>query len=594
MPFSDLRSFLSALESGGDLHRVKLEVDPELEITEIAIRAVKENLPALFFEKVTGSANPLTIGVLASERRIELALRKHPRQIGEELLGMVERLNPPSPKALFLSLPMLFRFSRMRQSRSLLAASQEVAEEPDLSTMPVIKCWPRDGGRFITFGLVITHDPRKGRRNMGVYRMQVYDERSTGMHWQIERGGSSHAADSRGRLMEVAVAIGCDPLMLISSVAPLPEGMDEIAFSGYLRGKSTPMIRAKTMNVDVPATAEFILEGTVDPNDVRPEGPFGDHFGHYSNIAPYPVFRVRRVTHRKNPIYLAAVVGKPPQEDKFIGNAVQEMLSPLVKVIHPEIEDLWAYYETGFHSLLVVSVRERYHKEAIKAALGLLGIGQTSLTKVLVVVSEGVEVRNFRAVLREIRDNFSATEDFLLLPGTAYDTLDFTSFVFELGSKMILDATMKARSQKSELRIQNGEGRQVSGIDPGTLQAGIVSHRYLEDALLVVKVVNAPVAGREIVENLVRHPLLQSLKLIAAVSPDVDLNDDESLLWGIFTRFEPARDVLFGQAELRGSLPIYSGPMGIDATWKPGYPEPLIMDEKVVKKVDENWERYWR
>lgn len=592
MPYVDLRSFLSKLESARELHRVKIEVDPELEITEIAIRAVKEKLPALFFEKVKGGTYPLTIGILASEKRIELALGRHPQQIGEELLEFVDRLNPPSLKTILQSFPKLLRFTKMRQSRSLMAVSQEVIEEPDLSTLPAIKCWPKDGGRFITFGLVISHDPRKGRRNMGVYRMQVYDKSSTGMHWQIERGGSAHAAEARGKILEIAVAIGCDPLMLISSVAPLPEGMDEIAFAGYLRGKPTPMVRAKTLSIDVPATAEFILEGTVDPNELRPEGPFGDHFGHYSHVAPFPVFRIRRVTHRKNPIYLAAVVGKPPQEDKFIGDAVQEMFGPLVKIIHPEIENLWAYYETGFHNLLVVSVRERYRKEGIKSALGLLGIGQTSLTKVLVLVNEGVDVRNFRAVLKEIKVNFNPSEDFLLLPGTAYDTLDFTSFKRELGSKMILDATRKTvRSSQDSVDDSQKEGKAVSGIDPGTLQTGIISYRYLDDTFLAVKVVNS---GREVLENLIRHPLLQALKIIAVLSPDVDLNDDENLLWGIFTRFEPARDVVFAYTELRGSLPVYSGPMGIDATWKEGYPEPLVMDERIVKRVDERWERYWR
>ena len=592
MPFSDLRSFLSALESAGELHRVKLEVDPELEISEIAARAVKENLPALLFEKVKGSEHPLTIGILASEKRIELALGRHPQQIGEELLQFIERLNPPSPKAILQSLPGLFRFAKMRQSRSLLGPSQGITEEPDLSTLPIIKCWPRDGGRFITFGLVITHDPRKGRRNMGVYRLQVYDKNSTGMHWHIQHGGSAHAAEARGRTMEVAVVIGCDPAMLLASVAPLPEGIDEIAFAGYLRGKPTAMIRAKTIGIDVPAHAEFILEGTVDPNELKPEGPFGDHFGHYSHVTPFHVFHIRKVTRKKNPIYLAAVVGKPPQEDKFIGNATQEMLGPLVKLIHPEIESLWAYYETGFHGLLVVSVRKRYHKEAIKTALGLLGIGQTSLTKVLFLVSEGVDVRNFHVVLREIQKNFDPTQDFLLLPGTAYDTLDFTSFTHELGSKMILDATRKGSSgsQFSVDSNQFEEGRAVSGVDPGTLIAGIVSHRYIEGTLLAVKVVNN---NREIVESLAKHPLLRNVKIIAAVSPDVDLNDNESLLWGIFTRFEPSRDVVFAQTQLRGSLPVHSGPMGIDAAWKQGYPEPLVMDEKIVKRVEENWDRYW-
>lgn len=593
MPFSDLRSFLSALESSGELHRVKLEVDPDLEITEIAIRAVKANRPALLFEEVKGSPYPLAIGVLASEKRIELALGSHPQQIGEELLQLIERLNPPSPKTILQSLPGLFRLAKMRQSKSLLAPSQEIAEEPDLSTMPIIKCWPKDGGKFITFGLVISHDPRKGRRNMGVYRLQVYDKRSTGMHWHIQHGGSAHAAEARGRTMEVAVVIGADPAMLLASVAPLPEGMDEIAFAGYLRGKPTSMIRAKTIAIDVPAKAEFILEGTIDPNELKPEGPFGDHFGHYSHVAPFHVFHIRRVTRRKKPIYLAAVVGKPPQEDKFIGNATQEMIGPLVKLIHPEVESLWAYYETGFHGLLVVSVRTRYHKEAIKTALGLLGIGQTSLTKVLLLISEGIDVRDFHAVLREIQKNFDPGQDFLLLPGTAYDTLDFTSFRQEIGSKMILDATRtKARgAQYSVDSSQYEEGKVISEIDPGTLVAGIVSYRYVEGALLAIKVINN---GRETVESLVKHPLLRNVKIIGAVSPDIDLNDDESLLWGIFTRFEPARDVVFAQTELRGSLTVYSGPMGIDATWKQGYPEPLVMDERVVKRVDENWERYWR
>jgi UbiD family decarboxylase len=590
MPFSDLRSFLQVLESAGELHRVKIEVDPELEVAEVAVRAVKENLPALFFEKVKGSAHPITIGVLASQKRIELALGRHPQQIGTELLSVAERMNPPSLKSIIPSIPTLLRFAKMRQSRAFAAPAHEISEEPNLSSLPLLKCWPLDAGRFITFGLVISHDPRKGRRNMGVYRLQEYDKRSTGMHWQLERGGSAHAANSHGTVMEVAVAIGCDPCMLIAAVAPLPEGMDEVAFAGFLRGKPTKMIHAKTIGIDVPANAEFVLEGTVDPNDLKPEGPFGDHFGHYSHAAPFPVFRIRRITRRKNPIYLAAVVGKPPQEDKFIGNACQEMLGPLVKIIHPEIENLWAYYETGFHGLLVVSVRERYHKEAIKTALGLLGIGQTSLTKVLVLVNEKVNVRDFHTVLREIRKNFQPSEDFLLLPGTAYDTLDFTSFTFELGSKMILDATENNRRQRSVVSSQKEE-KPVSGIDPGTLVAGIMSYRYIEDTLLAVKVIDS---GRETIESLAGHPMLEDVKMIAAVGPDVDLNDDENLLWGIFTRFEPARDVCFGHSELRGSLPIYSGPMGIDATWKQGYPEPLVMDEKIVRRVDEKWERYWR
>jgi 3-polyprenyl-4-hydroxybenzoate decarboxylase len=354
--------------------------------------------------------------------------------------------------------------------------------------------------------------------------------------------------------------------------------MDELAFASFLRGKRVPLVQLSN-GVRAPADAEFILEGFVPPGERRMEGPFGDHFGHYSHAAPYPVFHIQKVHRRRNPIYPATVVGIPPQEDKFMGNAVNEMLIPLLKAMRPELTDLWTYQEAGFHNLAVASVKQRYAKEGVKTALGLMGQGQMSLTKIVIVVDPTVNVRNFSDVLDALRKNFDPAEDFILIPGTAQDTLDFTSFKMNLGSKMILDAT---GGKKLVARPPvPSQGPSASG--------EIVESRNLRDSLLVVKVKGA---GRPVIERLVKDPAFAGFSLIAAVSDDVCLDDEERLIWGIFTRFDCARDIVPGGARLEGAWPKLSGPLGIDATWKPGYPEPLRMDPDVVTRVDQKWNTY--
>ncbi len=405
MPFADLRSFLRALEKQNELKRISVEVDPELEITEIATRVVKEEGPALLFEKVKGSPYKLAINIFGSPRRIAIALGKTPGELGAELAQLVQAVQPPSFKGLWKARRTLRRALSMRSKRVRNAGAQEIVEEPELTQWPILKCWPGDAGRFITFPLVITQHPLTKARNVGLYRMQLHSQNSTGLHWQIQKGGGFHYAEAekRAQPLPVAVAIGSDPYLLMAAIAPLPEGMDEIAFSGFLRGGPTLMVRGKTIAMDVPASAEFVMEGDAAPQERILEGPFGDHFGHYSHAAPFPVFRVRKVTRRKDPIYLAAVVGKPPQEDRYLGDALQEIMSPLIRMIRPEVHDLWAYYEAGFHNLLVVAVNQRYAKEGMKTALGLLGEGQLSLTKCLVLVDPQVNVRDFHAVLQVIQ-----------------------------------------------------------------------------------------------------------------------------------------------------------------------------------------------
>ncbi|MDA1258386.1 MAG: menaquinone biosynthesis decarboxylase [Chloroflexi bacterium] len=590
MAFTDLQSFLQHLETNGELRRISVPVDPELEITEIATRSVLEGGPALLFERVEGSPYPVAINVLASRRRIEMALGADPEELGERLLHFVQDLNPPTFKAIWRNRSMARRIMNFRPGKTRKAPVQEVVEtNPDLGTLPILKCWPGDGGRFLTLPLVHTHDQVTGARNVGMYRMQMYDARTAGMHIQIQRGGGVHhwQAERRDRPLPVAVALGGDPALWIATVAALPEGFDEVAFAGFLRNARTPMARATTLDMAIPAQAEFILEGVVPPHTRRMEGPFGDHFGHYSEAAEFPVFELKTITRRRNPVYPATVVGKPPQEDKFIGDATQEVLKPLARLLHPELTDMWAFFEAGFHNLLAVSVETRYEREPLKTAFGLLGTGQLALTKVLILVDPDVNVRNFTQVVRAIRRNFDVSSDVQVIARAPVDTLDFTGGATGQGGashgggKLIIDATGRASSPDTAVPL------------PGDLSAiapGVGRSRFLEQTLLVVQVENEP---RRALEALVASPLLSRVKVIAVVSPDINLNDDTELLWGIFTRFDPAQDIVFTGAELRGPVPAYSGVMGIDASLKSAYPRPLEMDPDVVRMVDRRWGEYF-
>jgi len=587
LAYHDLPSFLWALERAKELKRVSAEVDPELEITEIAMRVVKSEGPALLFEKVKGSPYPLAINIFGSARRIELALGRPSAELGEDLVKLVEAVQPPSWVKLWKSRRTLKRLLKMRTSKGWRVPAQTVLEEPDLQKLPVLKCWPKDAGRFITFGLVMTEHPLTHVRNVGLYRLQVLTSSSTGMHWQIQKGGGFHYAEAEKRMvtLPVAVVIGADPYLLMAAIAPLPEGMDEVAFSGFLRGRPMAMARGRSIPLRVPAHAEFVLEGEVPPHERVIEGPFGDHFGHYSPAAPFPVFHIRKMTRKAHPIYLAAVVGKPPQEDRYLGDAMQEVMGPLIRLIRPEVRDLWAYYEAGFHNLLVVGVHQRYGKEAIKTALGILGEGQLSLTKCLVLVDSSVNARDFHAVLQAINQNFDPAEDFLLLPGTSLDTLDFTSYTMNLGSKMVLDATRKPSARPTRKFV-------LTDHDLHALKEKdhrIIGWRLWDETLLVVQVKSE---GRKVLEHLIHDAALEGVKMVAVVSPDIDLEDRESTLWGIFTRFDCARDVLFSGTHLIGSVVRYTGCLGIDATWKNGYPEPLEMPEEAREKVNARWAEY--
>ncbi|MFI5370668.1 MAG: menaquinone biosynthesis decarboxylase [Candidatus Eisenbacteria bacterium] len=597
--YRTLQNFLAVLERRGDLKRVTREVDWAYEVTEIACREARNEGPALLFEKVKGARFPLAVNVLAARRRIEWALGRTPRSVGAEIEEIVHALPPERLSELWSLRGSVGRVLATRPRRLARGDVQARDLGADLDPLPILKLWPKDGGRFITFPLVFTQDPDTGRRNLGIYRMHVYDRDRTGMHWQIGKGGGFHFhnAEKRGQPFPVSVAVGADPATLLAAVAPLPEGIDELAFAGFLRGAPTRLCRARTQDTWVPADAEFVIEGLVPAGERHTEGPFGDHFGHYSHAAPFPVFHVRTITHRRDAVFQASVVGKPPQEDLWMGEAVQEMFTGLLKVIHPEIVDLWAYFEAGFHNLLVVAVENRFAKEARKTALGLMGTGQLSLTKCIVLVDGDVDPRDRRRVFEALSRHFDPAEDFMLIPGVPLDTLDFTSTTMNLGSKMVLDAQSHSRIAGSA-GTSGPSGATIGAGPPGSSPATVTDPRGFDDDVLAhrfawggVLVVQVRDEGRAVVERLIRRPEYEQVKLVVAVSRDVPLEDDTMLLWGIFTRFDCARDVIPARTETRGAWLTCRGPLGIDASWKTGYPEPVASPPEVIAAVDGWWGR---
>ena len=477
MAFRNLAEFLATLEADGELVRVRREVSPRLEIAEIADRAVKGGGPALLFENVTGSTMPVAINLFASRRRTLRALGISGWEEWDERL---EPLLDPKPPEGFLeklkTIPKLTDLAQVFPKTVRSAPCQEVVETGDavdLAKLPVLTCWPQDGGPFITLPLVITRDPATGKVNAGVYRMQVFDRNTTGMHWQKHKDGAGQARgyERDGRRMEVAVAIGADPATVFSGVAPLPPGISEFLFAGFLRGEGVPLVAGKTVDLPVPAEAEIVLEGYVDPEERRREGPFGDHTGFYSLDDDFPVFHVTAVTRRRSPVYLTTIVGKPPMEDGFLGEAVERLFLPLVKRMIPELMDMHLPVEGIFHNLMLVSIDKRYPGHARKTMHAIWGTGQMMFTKTIVVFDRDVNLRDFPALLWRALTAIDPERDIEFVHGPV-DELDFASRLPCYGSKMGIDATRKwkeegfARRWPDEIVMSDDVRRRIDAIWP--------------------------------------------------------------------------------------------------------------------------------
>jgi 4-hydroxy-3-polyprenylbenzoate decarboxylase len=451
--YRDLREFIARLEKEGELVRIRVEVDPVLEITEITDRVTKAGGPALLFERPKGSRHPLLINLLGSERRVNLALEVNAvEEVAERIRGYLDMQSPQGLLDKLKMLPKLAEIGAFFPKTVRSGPCKEVIRREGFSLLefPILKCWPEDAGRFITWPLVITRNPETGKRNVGVYRMQVYDERSTGMHWQTQKHGAEHfrraRAQGREGRMEVAVAIGSDPVTCMAGILPIPPDLDEMMFAGFLRREPVEMVRCETVDLEVPGNAEIVLEGYVDLGELRTEGPFGDHTGFYSLEGEYPVFHVTGVTHRKDPIYLTTIVGPPPQEDFFIGHAIERIFLPVMRMQYPEIVDIAMPAEGIFHNLMIVAIRKSYPGHARKIMNAIWSLGQAMFTKVLVVVDHDVNVHDFREVTWKALCAIDPERDVQFVLGPV-DTLDHAARMQDFGSKMGVDATRKWESE---------------------------------------------------------------------------------------------------------------------------------------------------
>ena len=450
-PYDDLRDFLAELERHGELHRVRVPVDPHLEVSEVAQRVVRAGGPALLFERPTSGQMPLAINVFGTERRMAMALGVD--RLDEVGARLGELLRPELPVGWS---GLREAFGKLAQMRGVpprkvrTAPCQDVVYgagrggEVDLHRLPGIRSWPDDGGVFLNFGLTHTRHPETGQRNLGMYRLQRHDHRTVGMHWQIHKDSNAHhaVAERRGERLPVAIAFGCDPVVTYAASAPLPPDIDEYLFAGYLRGQRVEMVDCLTVPLQVPAHAQVVLEGWLEPGARRPEGPFGDHTGFYTPVEPFPALTVECMTTQRNPVYQTVVVGPPPQEDGPMGRATERIFLPLVKLMIPDIVDMDLPVEGVFHNCVIVSINKRYPKHAQKVMNAVWGAGLLSLSKLVVVVDADCDVHDYREVAWRTFGNVDYDHDVLHTSGPV-DHLDHASYQQFWGGKMGIDATAK-------------------------------------------------------------------------------------------------------------------------------------------------------
>jgi 4-hydroxy-3-polyprenylbenzoate decarboxylase len=447
MAVSDLRELIAHLERRRQLRRITVPVSRDLEITEIVDRVSKtrgESNVALLFERVEGSDMPVLVNAFGSEERMALALGvERLDQLGERIARLLDLKLPGSFLDKLKKLGTLLDVAKAAPRRVDGAPCQEIVEtsSPSLAALPALTCWPEDGGRYITLPAVFTRDPSTGARNVGMYRLQIFDERTLGMHWQLHKGGAEHEHKATAR-MPVAIALGGDPALIYAASAPLPPGIDEVVFAGWLRGSGVEMVACRTIDLEVPAQAEIVLEGYVDPAERRREGPFGDHTGYYSLARDYPVFHLTALTRRARPIYPTTIVGRPPQEDYWLGKATERIFLPVMKLMLPEIVDLNMPAEGVFHNLVIVSIRKRYPGQARKVMTALWGMGLMMLAKTIVVVSEHVNVHDLSEVAWRATGNIDPKRDLMILEGPM-DDLDHAAVRHRYGGKLGIDATEK-------------------------------------------------------------------------------------------------------------------------------------------------------
>ena len=607
MAFKDIQAFMKKIEDKGQLKRITAEVDADLEITEITDRISKKVGPALLFENVKGSKYPLLINAMGSYERMSMALGVEKLDdLQEDISELINIQNYVKIPRLIKSVPRLFRLlSVFPWKLPVKGACQEVIElNPDLSTIPVLKCWPDDGGKFITLPLVMTKDPDTGVQNTGMYRMQIYDKNTTGMHWHWHKDGREIYDKYRklGGKMPVSVAIGCDPAITFSAISPLPKMIDEMMFAGYLRKWPVKMVKSITNDIYVPADAEFILEGYVDVNEpLRLEGPFGDHTGYYSLADMYPVFHVTCITHKKNAVYPTTIVGKPPMEDCYMSIATERAFLPLLKMIYPEIVDYSLPFEGVFHNCVIVSIKKRFPGHGKKIMNSLWGMGQMMYAKMIIVVDESINPHDVKAVAKQVFESIDMTRDLVFSEGPL-DALDHASAQDHYGYRLGVDATKKFEVERKEVKW-NYKLKESKALNDYLLNnENIASFNYpikdvLQGALIVSIKKKNPNDAKKIINELWAHEDMKYNKLLIIVDEDVDANDVSKAAWKVFNNIDAKRDLVVSEVNLEDNN--FGHRIGIDATKKwydeghtREWPDDIVMCDEIKEKVTKRWREY--
>jgi 3-polyprenyl-4-hydroxybenzoate decarboxylase len=613
----DLRAFLDELRRAGELRVVDAEVDCRLEAAEIHRRVIAAGGPALLFSRVRGAELPLVTNLFGTARRAELAFGRRPGRLIRRLVELAETLVPPTAAKLWGARDVAAETLRIGlKQRSGGPVTEVVTRDVRLDRLPVLTCWPEDGGPFITLPLVYTEHPGagqqrtqagqraggtnqnehqrtsqpeppgtggSGRSNLGMYRLQVHDPRSTGMHWQIGKGGGFHysVADARGASLPVTVFLGGPPALTLAAIAPLPENVPELMLASLIAGRRLERCPGPGPHPLV-ASVELALVGHVPPELRRPEGPFGDHYGYYSLRHDYPVFQVEALCRRRDAIYPATVVGKPRQEDFYIGDLLQELLSPLFPLVMPGVVELWSYGETGYHSLAAAVVRERYKRESMASAFRILGEGQLSLTKFLLVTDRRVDLRDFRATLEHVLARTRPETDLYVFSNLSMDTLDYTGPVVNEGSKGVwLGLGDPVRELPRDFRPSVPPPHEVTDV------------RVFCGGCLVV---GGPAAGSDpgAAARLAAHPAFRGWPLVVlSDEPRRAAASVMNFLWTTFTRFEPAADIHAAATRVVRHHVVHEPPVLIDARRKPWFPKELACDPDTAALVSRRWREYF-
>jgi UbiD family decarboxylase len=579
--YKDIPSFIAALRQAGEIVEIDCEVDPNLEIAEIHRRVIAAGGPALLFRRPRGSSIPVVTNLFGTKRRVDLCFGSRPREFVATAVRMLHELVPPT-------------FGKLVEHRDFFLQGLKIGTRPvasgpvtervvrggGLNQIPMLKSWPEDGGDFITLPLVYTEHPDTHVPNLGMYRVQRHSDNTTGMHWQIGKGGGFHhrVAQDRDEALPVTVYVGGPPGLILSAVAPLPENVPEILLASLLAGDRLPTVPNPAGPHRLLADCEFALVGHVRPNEVAPEGPFGDHYGYYSLKHDYPVFHLDALCHRRDAVWPATVVGKPRQEDLYIGDYLQELLSPMFPVVMPSVRDLWSYGETGYHALAGAVVVERYRREAMQAAFRILGEGQLALTKFLWVAGSPVDLRDGRATLEHILARFRPETDLYVFSNVSMDTLDYTGPEVNMGSKGIMLGLGEPWRALPRAR--------PSSLPPGVTAASV----FCGGCLCVAGPSHAsdPGFAAKIARSFPDWPLV-----VLCDDPERAAATNTRFLWTTFMRFEPAADLYAAATRVHRNHLVYEGTIVIDARSKAHHPGELFCDDDTRRRVDRRWTEYF-